>query len=90
MLTLSTLTRIFFCLVMAVFLVLTGAPQRQATAALSPVKLVVVYKSRNIMPISRGNEIVRTYNVALGRDPLGHKQKAGDDKTPEGSYNRLS
>jgi murein L,D-transpeptidase YafK len=30
--------------------------------------------------------VIRSYKVALGRNPLGHKQKAGDCRTPEGNY----
>ena len=30
--------------------------------------------------------MVRTYRIALGRDPLGHKQREGDGRTPEGRY----
>jgi len=57
-----------------------------ATAGLPPVERVVVYKSRHIMQLLSGNEVVRSYKVALGRNPLGTKQRAGDCRTPEGSY----
>jgi murein L,D-transpeptidase YafK len=30
--------------------------------------------------------IVHTYDIALGFQPLGHKQFEGDGKTPEGTY----
>ena len=33
-----------------------------------------------------GNQI-KTYRIALGRNPLGAKQEEGDMKTPEGIYN---
>ncbi len=29
---------------------------------------------------------VREYRVALGRNPVGDKQRAGDGRTPEGAY----
>jgi len=30
--------------------------------------------------------ILRQYRIALGRDPIGHKQCEGDGRTPEGRY----
>jgi len=29
---------------------------------------------------------VRRYRVALGREPVGHKVREGDGRTPEGRY----
>jgi murein L,D-transpeptidase YafK len=34
----------------------------------------------------KDGEIIRSYRVALGRDPLGPKVKEGDGRTPEGRY----
>src|SRR5215510_6875311 len=47
---------------------------------------VVVNKSRREMLLLRGNVILRQYRIALGRDPVGHKQREGDGRTPEGRY----
>ena len=33
-----------------------------------------------------GNELLKTYTVSLGKNPIGHKQFEGDCKTPEGIY----
>jgi murein L,D-transpeptidase YafK len=45
-----------------------------------------VYKEKRKMILySEGNEI-KTYTVSLGKNPIGHKQKEGDKKTPEGNY----
>jgi len=30
--------------------------------------------------------LVRSYRIALGRDPSGHKLREGDGRTPEGRY----
>ncbi len=30
--------------------------------------------------------VLRTYPVALGANPVGHKQHEGDERTPEGRY----
>ncbi len=34
----------------------------------------------------RGQTVLKTYKVALGRNPIGPKRQEGDNKTPEGSY----
>jgi len=70
----------------AAALVIVDAQLHQATAAIPRVELVVVYKSRQIMQLLAGDEVVRSYQVAVGRSPLGHKERAGDNRTPEGTY----
>ena len=34
----------------------------------------------------RAGQPIRTYKIALGKNPIGHKRKQGDKKTPEGRY----
>lgn len=48
---------------------------------------VVVYKGERRMDIldSRGNAL-RSYQVSLGKNPVGSKERQGDNKTPEGRY----
>jgi murein L,D-transpeptidase YafK len=50
------------------------------------VDRIVVNKSRREMLLLRGESVLRSYRVALGRDPLGPKTRQGDGKTPEGHY----
>jgi murein L,D-transpeptidase YafK len=38
------------------------------------------------MMLLRGQSVLRTYRVALGREPVGHKEQEGDGRTPEGRY----
>ena len=47
---------------------------------------VVVHKSQRVMHLLSGESVMRTYRVALGRDPVGHKEREGDGRTPEGRY----
>jgi murein L,D-transpeptidase YafK len=47
---------------------------------------IVVHKSRREMLLLRGESLLRTYRVALGREPVGHKVQEGDGRTPEGRY----
>jgi murein L,D-transpeptidase YafK len=47
---------------------------------------VVVRKSARTLELYRGARLLRSYAIALGRDPLGPKQEEGDGRTPEGRY----
>ncbi|TWJ16552.1 L,D-transpeptidase-like protein [Geobacter argillaceus] len=81
-----SIIQIAFTLFMASAVVMFEVPLRHAAAAIPPVERVVVYKSQKLMQLLSGNEVIRSFQVALGRNPLGHKQKAGDCRTPEGTY----
>ena len=48
------------------------------------VDRLVVYKSERKMKAFSGNELLKEYKIALGKNPVGHKQFEGDNKTPEG------
>ncbi len=50
---------------------------------------VLVRKSERRLYLMRGTEVLRAYRVALGLNPAGAKERAGDFRTPEGNY-RLS
>jgi len=47
---------------------------------------IVVEKSARKLSIYRAGKKLKTYRVALGRNPTGAKQQEGDQKTPEGFY----
>lgn len=47
---------------------------------------ILVVKSAHTLTLMRGDQILRTYKVALGRNPVGPKLRKGDHKTPEGEY----
>jgi len=47
---------------------------------------IVVVKSAHTLTLMSGDRSLRTYNVALGRSPVGPKLRKGDHKTPEGEY----
>jgi murein L,D-transpeptidase YafK len=56
------------------------------TTTMPTADRVVVYKGERKMLLMHGDSILRTYKVALGLNPLGHKERAGDFRTPEGNY----
>lgn len=47
---------------------------------------VVVEKGRRTLTLMSGQQVLKTYRIALGGDPVGPKTQQGDHKTPEGSY----
>ena len=38
------------------------------------------------MQLLQNGKVIRTYTIALGDNPVGHKQQEGDERTPEGKY----
>jgi len=48
-------------------------------------RLVVTKKVRKL-EVFDGDELVRTYRVSLGFEPVGDKEIQGDGKTPEGEF----
>jgi murein L,D-transpeptidase YafK len=53
---------------------------------LAQVDLVRVDKSERRMELLEKGVVIRHYKIALGDAPIGHKQKEGDERTPEGRY----
>lgn len=47
---------------------------------------VVVFKSERRLELYDGANLLRSYSVSLGREPVGAKQQRGDRRTPEGHY----
>jgi murein L,D-transpeptidase YafK len=53
---------------------------------LPTAEVVVVEKAAARLSLLRDGRSYRTYPVSLGPSPLGHKQRQGDGRTPEGRY----
>jgi len=45
-----------------------------------------VWKQRHAMVLQQGDEVIRRFEVALGKDPASSKEQQGDGRTPEGNY----
>jgi murein L,D-transpeptidase YafK len=81
-----TVTRRFgWTLVMLVVCLMTGPRSASATASAPAVDHVEVYKAKHELRLVAGDHVVKRYRVALGRQ-LGKKERAGDNRTPEGTY----
>jgi murein L,D-transpeptidase YafK len=70
-----------FGLIMLLFSLYTPAIGSPET-----IDSIVVHKRQKTMLLLRDGNIVKAYRIALGKDPVGHKVKEGDKKTPEGTY----
>jgi murein L,D-transpeptidase YafK len=47
---------------------------------------IVVEKAARRLTLLRGERILHVYETSLGGTPIGHKQREGDGRTPEGAY----
>lgn len=76
--------RLLFCLPLIV--VSAHGPSAALAGATEKVTLVRVDKSDRQMELLAGETVLRRYAIALGANPVGHKQQEGDERTPEGRY----
>jgi murein L,D-transpeptidase YafK len=47
---------------------------------------LVVKKAERRLYLMREDQTLRSYDIALGFQPIGHKTREGDGRTPEGRY----
>jgi murein L,D-transpeptidase YafK len=71
--------------------VLAGSPAALPVSAKKPANRLiadsmVLDKSERVLTLYHQGTVVRTYGVALGKNPVGSKQRRGDGRTPEGLY----
>ena len=48
-------------------------------------KVLIEKQARRLTLLSKG-EVIKTYKISLGSNPVGPKERMGDNKTPEGIY----
>lgn len=48
-------------------------------------RILIEKKERRLTLLAKG-KVLKTYQIALGENPHGPKEKQGDNKTPEGTY----
>lgn len=48
-------------------------------------RILIEKKERRLTLIAKG-KVLKTYAIALGGNPIGPKERQGDNKTPEGTY----
>jgi murein L,D-transpeptidase YafK len=74
---------LFISAIFLIFLIRKGTFKEKINGK---VDKVLVIKSKREMYLLKNGEIIRTYKIALGDHPEGHKLREGDEKTPEGNY----
>ena len=47
---------------------------------------VLIEKSSQTLTLLKNGKVLKKYHVIFGANPEGHKQKQGDERTPEGNY----
>jgi len=47
---------------------------------------ILVLKAKRELQLLRGDAVLKTYPIALGRHPVGPKRRENDGRTPEGTY----
>jgi len=47
---------------------------------------VLIEKQARRLTLLAKDEVIKTYKIALGGNPVGPKERQGDNKTPEGTY----
>ena len=62
-----------------------SADQKKKMAPLKADQ-VIVDKSDRTMHLLHKGRTLRVYNIAIGSNTIGHKQRRGDLRTPEGRY----
>jgi lipoprotein-anchoring transpeptidase ErfK/SrfK len=49
-------------------------------------KLLVAVKKDYLLYYFENGQLLDSFDICLGQEPLGHKQQEGDNRTPEGEY----
>ncbi len=59
---------------------------KQAVPTSIIIDKVFVDKSARTLQLLSDSKVIKSYHIALGGNPVGHKQQQGDKRTPTGSY----
>ena len=72
--------------VSALTLAKNSSKHNQAIHTDVTIDKVYVDKSERVLKLLSGDRVIKTYHIALGDSPVGHKRQEGDERTPTGSY----
>lgn len=61
-------------------------PAAATASGIPSADRIVVHKGERRLYLMSGDDVLRTYKIALGLNPVGHKERSGDFRTPEGKY----
>ncbi len=72
---------------LAALAIVGASPVAPARAQDTPlIDRVVVLKGQRVLELLHQDQVVKSYSVDLGLDPVGPKRRQGDNRTPEGIY----
>ena len=54
--------------------------------AQNSIDMIIIKKSQRVLYAVKDDKVIKKYDIAIGKNPIGHKVKEGDKKTPEGYY----
>lgn len=54
--------------------------------SITSIDKILIEKEKRKMSLFLKGRLIKAYDIALGFEPVGHKQQEGDGKTPEGTY----
>jgi murein L,D-transpeptidase YafK len=60
-------------------------PEDKFPAGSSITRIVVLKKERRLL-VYANDQLLKSYAISLGENPVGHKAFEGDERTPEGKY----
>lgn len=73
--------------IIALLVLLAAAvPMTAARAPVAKADLIIVEKAKRTLTLYRAKKAIKSYRIALGGNPVGHKEQEGDSRTPEGRY----
>jgi murein L,D-transpeptidase YafK len=71
--------------IIIIFSIYNLYPEEKLARGKTVDSLVILKSERKLVVYSQGQQL-KTYSIALGKNPVGPKEFEGDGKTPEGSY----
>lgn len=80
------------CLLFLTLFIFSCSPEEQSapTVISENIDNILVQKANRQMHLRHGEDIIKTYKISLGKNPVGSKIKSGDNRTPEGTYHIVS
>ena len=76
----------FICRTLVIVGMAIGAGVQPLFAESGMADQVLVKKSERKLYLMSGDDVLKSFDIALGLVPEGHKVQEGDFRTPEGSY----
>ncbi len=76
---------IVFLFILVTLIIYYFFPERKLDTG-KKIDKILVLKSKRQLQVFNKKELIKTYKISLGREPVGAKQFKGDNKTPEGKY----